>query len=85
MSFVNTAILTKKANLAVKQLRSRQLSKGLPFMINSRELQDDTCFLEYPDGKIKLVRQNRAGTEFVEIHTLSAEAARQIRVRYKLV
>lgn len=84
MSFINTAELTKKANLAVKQLRSQRLSKGLPFMINTKELHDDTCFLEDPNGQIKLVRQNKARTEFIEIRTLSAEAARQIRIRYPL-
>lgn len=85
MSFTNTAELTRKANLAVKQLRFQRLSNGLPFMINIKELQDDTCFLEYPNGQIKLVRQNRAKTEFIEIKTLNAEAARQIRIRYQLI
>ena len=42
-------------NKAVQKLRLQKLRSGHPFMINSKELEPNQCFLEYPDGTIQLV------------------------------
>jgi hypothetical protein len=39
---------------AVKRLRQKKLQEGHPFMINSADLPVGVCYLEYPDGVIKL-------------------------------
>jgi hypothetical protein len=47
--------IVKIDNDAVKELRLHKLRNGQPFMINSKDLKCNQCFLEYPDGTIQLV------------------------------
>ena len=47
--------IAKIGNDAVKELRLHKLRNGQPFMINSKDLKCNQCFLEYPDGTIQLV------------------------------
>ena len=47
--------LERSGNDAVKQLRKAKHDKGFPFMINSKKLPANQCYLEYPDGSIMLV------------------------------
>ncbi|MBO9617732.1 MAG: hypothetical protein J7539_01745 [Niabella sp.] len=84
MALGNTKIVVERANQAVRNLRTARLSKGLPFMINSRDLEDDKCFLEYPDGKISLVQPNKSRTAFSIIKYLSPDEAQLLRIRYNL-
>lgn len=44
--------IEKKGTEAVKRLRIQKLEKGLPFIINSKELPSNQCYLEYPGGTI---------------------------------
>lgn len=44
-------------------------------MINSSDLDDGVCYLEYPDGKIQLVEQSSDGTDFKLLKTLSSMVA----------
>lgn len=76
--------LNEKGSGAVKQLRKQRLMKGLPFMINVRELAESRCFLEYPDGSIVEVERSANGSEFETIRTLSTFEANELKKRYQL-
>jgi hypothetical protein len=66
---------------AVKELRLQKLRNGLPFMINSDDLDCNQCYLEFPDGTIKLVFLATGAREFTTVRTLSANEARSLRAR----
>jgi len=68
---------------AVRKLRRQKLAKGLPFMINSRELTTNQCYLEYPNGLIKLVRIAKSTRDFDVIRELSQSEAQVLRSRYR--
>ena len=69
---------------AVKKLRLEKLRKGLPFMINSRDLPGEQCYLEYPSGIIKLVRISRSAQDFVIIKEFSQLESAAIRHKFHL-
>ena len=69
---------------AVKKLRLEKLNKGLPFMINSRELPGEQCYLEYPTGVIKLVRISRSTRDFITLRELSQNESLLIRRKFHL-
>jgi hypothetical protein len=66
---------------AVKELRLQKLRDGLPFMINSDDLENNQCYLEFPDGTIKLVFLANGAREFTTISILSAKEARTLRAK----
>jgi hypothetical protein len=68
---------------AVRKLRTQKLAKGLPFMINSRELMTNQCYMEYPNGLIKLVRITKSARDFDVIRELSQSEAQALRNRHK--
>lgn len=68
----------------VRDLRRQQLSSGLPFMINSSELSTKQCYLEFPNGSIKLVSINTSGNDFDTIRVLTSKEANALRQRYKI-
>lgn len=70
--------------IAVKKLRLEKLGKGLPFMINSRELPGEQCYLEYPNGITKLVRISRSTHDFVMIKEFSQKESSSIRHKFHL-
>lgn len=67
---------------AVRKLRLQKLRNGRPFMINSPDLPSKQCYLEYPDGSIKLVELNKSGNDFVLIRILSHGEEQTIRRKY---
>jgi hypothetical protein len=69
---------------AVKKLRLQKLRSGHPFMINSKDLEPNQCYLEYPDGSIQLVLLKYAAREFTAIRTLSPSEEMSLRNRYGL-
>jgi hypothetical protein len=69
--------IESKGTEAVKKLRAKKLKSGFPFMINSRELLTNQCYLEYPDGKIKHVKTERDFHVIKELSYLEAQAIRQ--------
>ncbi len=71
-------------NAAVMLLRSTKLKSGLPFMINSKELPTNVCYLEYPDGNIALVTIKKNDTQFTLIRNLSEAEISQVRSKFKL-
>jgi len=79
-----TALQTieKIGNEAVQELRLQKLRSGHPFMINSKELESNQCYLEYPDGKILLVFLKGSAREFTVIRTLSIAETEALRKRY---
>ena len=77
-------IIEKKGNEAVQKLRLQKLRSGHPFMINSKDLESNQCYLEYPDGSIQLVFLKNAAREFTVIRTLSPSEEASLRSRYGL-
>ncbi|HEV3327466.1 MAG TPA: hypothetical protein VG052_17740 [Puia sp.] len=69
-------------NEAVKKLRLKKLNEGNPFMINSKDLRSDQCYLEFPDGKIQLVYLKASAKEFTVIRTLSTEEEQSLRSKF---
>lgn len=77
-------IIEKTGNEAVQKLRQQKLRSGYPFMINSKDLEPNQCYLEYPDGSIQLVYLKNAAREFTKIRTLSPSEEVLLRNRYAL-
>lgn len=67
---------------AVRVLREQKLRNGVPFMINVKELNSDECYLEFPDGIIKLVNITSLNREIHVIRELSFTEAEQLRKRF---
>jgi hypothetical protein len=76
--------LEKTGNDAVKMLRIDKLRKGMPFMINAKELPGNQCYLEFPDGKIQLVTISSTGSDFVVLRELTSIENDDVRKRYNL-
>jgi len=84
MRTVTSKDLAKRGSDAVRKLRSQRLENGLPFMINTNELEGSMCYLEYSDGTISLVKQATNGLDFEIIHQLDQHEIDDIRNRYQL-
>lgn len=80
----NFDAIEKVGTDAVKQLRIDKLTNGLPFMINSKELPSNECYIEYPDGHISLVTLSNSRRDFREIRSLSKMEAAALRKKYNL-
>ncbi len=52
-------------------------------MINSKDLLTNQCYLEYPNGTIKLVTIAKAARFFDIVRELSIAEATNLRLRYK--
>lgn len=70
---------------AIKALRKKKLNQGLPFMINSDVLTSSQCYLEYPDGSIKIVEADTRQRDFHVVYELSQKDADAVRRKYKLL
>ena len=77
--------LEQSALLAIQLLRKNKLEKGHPFMINTDELPLGQCYLEYPDGSIKIVTIDRKIYDFKIISVLSVEENNSLRRKLKLI
>jgi hypothetical protein len=76
--------IERTGTAAVKQLRRQKLLKGLPFMINSKELPSNQCYLEYPDGTIQLVSLSKTARDFDLIRELSLRESKKLRLKFNL-
>jgi hypothetical protein len=76
--------IEKIGNEAVQKLRLQKLLNGRPFMINSKDLEINQCYLEFPDGMIQLVYLKNAAKEFTVVRTLSHAEEKSLRKRYSL-
>jgi len=75
--------MEEKGTRAVRKLRLQKLKSGFPFMINSKELLSNQCYLEYPNGTINLVTFKTNARDFNVIRKLSPTEANNLRARYK--
>lgn len=71
-------------NIVVRKLRDQKLHDGLPFMINVKELSSNQCYLEYPDGVIKLVSVVSSSREMNVLKELNPSEANSLRKRLNL-
>lgn len=76
--------LERTGTAAVKRLRLKKLQNGLPFMINSKELPGNQCYLEYPNGSIKLVTMDSSTRDFKVLRELSKGESAVILAKYHL-
>ncbi len=76
--------LEKAARMAIITLRRNKLKMGFPFMINTHVLPSDQCYLEYPNGTIKIVTINRSINDFKVISELSLEESNLLRKKFRL-
>lgn len=75
-----------KAGLeAVKLLRKQKHQAGLPFMINSNTLDPHQCYLEYPDGSMKIVEANSQKTDFIIVEDVNPQFVMRIKKKLKLI
>ncbi|MBU6158563.1 MAG: hypothetical protein KGP35_05980 [Bacteroidetes bacterium] len=81
LSILNSSQIGTKA---VRKLREEKLRNGLPFMINDLSLSSDECYLEFPDGSIKLVISLPEKRTFDIKRELTPEEIRQIRIVHQL-
>jgi len=70
--------ISKMGTAYVRKLREIKLKSGLPFMINVKELSTNQCYLEYPDGSIKLMAVSEA-SEMNVVRELSTTEANKLR------
>ena len=76
--------IERKGTAAVKRLRMKKLQNGHPFMINSKDLPGNQCYLEYPNGSMVLVSIVKSARQFTIIRKLSNLEENKIRVRFNL-
>jgi len=76
--------LEKSGIDAVKILRKNKHKMGVPFMINVKELPSTQCYLEYPNGYIKLVTIGEDKYDFEVIKELTLSQSNVIRKKYKI-
>lgn len=70
---------------AIKNLRKQKLSQGIPFMINSHFLDPHQCFIEYPDGHIKIAEANSKECDFKIVFECTLSDSDLWRKRLKLI
>ncbi|MEP7127230.1 MAG: hypothetical protein ABI729_00120 [Chitinophagales bacterium] len=75
-------ITSKKGTDAVKKLREEKLRNGLPFMINVKELSTNQCYLEYPNGSIKLITVVHSSRDIDVVRELTSTEAIHLRRRF---
>ena len=74
-------ISSSKNSIVVRKLREQKLRDGLPFMINVKELSSNQCYIEYPDGIIKLVSVISSTKEICVEKVLNSADANKLRKR----
>jgi len=81
---MNVKQLENSGIQAVKLLRKRKHTMGLPFMINTKELPSTQCYLEYPDGRIKLATIAEDKSDFKILTEFTLLQSDRIRKKYKI-
>lgn len=75
-------ITSNRNGIVVKKLREQKLRAGLPFMINVKELASNQCYLEYPNGVIKLVYIVSSTRDINVVKELNTSDANDLRKRF---
>ncbi len=81
---MNAKQLERRAGAAIRKLRLEKLKRGLPFMINTDMLVPGQCFLEYPDGIIKIAEADISRTDFQIVYEFSAAESDRLRKKLKI-
>jgi hypothetical protein len=65
----------------IKEIRSRNFSNNLPFLILSSDLPSGQSYHEFPDGHIELMRVSTAGSvyRFIRLRTLTKSETAKVR------
>ena len=74
-------VSVSRNSIVVRKLRDQKLRNGIPFMINVKELSSHQCYLEYPDGVIKLVSVVSTSREINVVKVLNTSDANSLRKR----
>jgi len=69
---------------AVKKLRRSKLKGGEFFMINLNSLPDDHCYLEFPDGTIRLAIYELGANDFTIVRELESDESSALRKKFDL-
>ena len=76
--------MEQSARRKIRQLRKKKLQQGLPFMISSDDLPAQQCYLEFPDGSIKIAEAGSRTADFKIIEELDYFNAQLLRESLKL-
>lgn len=76
--------MEQSAQRKIRQLRKKKLQQGLPFMIGSDDLPAEQCYLEYPDGTIKIAEASSRNSDFKIIEELDYFNTQLLRRALKL-
>lgn len=76
--------MEQSAHRRIRQLRKKKLQQGLPFMISTDELPAWQCYLEFPDGTIKIAETGSRNADFKIIGELDFFNAQLLRWNLKL-
>jgi len=83
MGTIDLEVTTKNERylLTIKELRLKNFSNNLPFLILSDKLPDGQVYREFPDGRIELQQVFFAGSKYNYdlIRVLSASDANKVR------
>lgn len=76
----------KKYLSTIKNLRQRNFSNNLPFLILSEDLPDGQVYKEFPDGRIEIQEVKSVGKKFSTrvVKILKAWQAEKVREAYGL-
>lgn len=79
-----TTTQDKITSLAILALRKQKLSQNIPFMINSEILEPHQCFLEYPDGSIKIAEADSNKCDFKILFEYNSKDLHWLRQKLNL-
>lgn len=54
-------------------------------MINVKGIEEQLCYIEYPNGNIHLVKQSSQGNDFETLEVLDKSEAINLRRRFNLI
>lgn len=74
--------MEQAARRKIRQLRKQKHKLGRPFMINTDDLPSDQCYLEFPDGSIKIAKAGVA--DFIIIGELDYLKAKMLKQELNL-
>jgi hypothetical protein len=76
----------QKYLVTIKNLRSKNFSRNLPFLILCNDLPDGQVYREFPDGRIELQEVFTTGPQYKSktIQVLKAHEADHVRKEYGL-
>jgi len=83
MASVDLEIATREEKYinTIKEMRLKNFSKNLPFLILSEKLPEGQAYREFPDGRIELQEISAIGSKYktIVLQILSPDEADKIR------